>query len=105
MKKRLADLASHRRGLLEKIEFQRMEVAEISLLWQKPLVLVDAGLKTVRFMRNHPALVTGCVAALLALRRKGIVGLAHEARRLWHLYPFSSLFCLKKSAFGNSFSE
>jgi hypothetical protein len=87
MKKRLAALAHRRRGLLEKIEAQRMEVAEISVHWQKPLALVDAGLKAVHFLRNHPALVAGVVAALLAFRRKGIAGLAQEGWRLLYLFP------------------
>lgn len=85
MKKQLADLACRRRGLLEKIEAQRMEVAEISQHWQKPIALVDTGLKVVRFIRNHPALMTGGVAALLTLRRKGIIGLAQERWRLLRL--------------------
>lgn len=50
-----------------------MEVAEISRHWQKPLALVDVGLKAVRFIHNHPALVAGA-AALLAALRPGRVG-------------------------------
>jgi len=87
MKKQLADLACRRRVLLEKIASQRMEVAEISQHWQKPLALVDAGVKAVRFIHNHPALVAGGMAALLTLRRKGIAGLAQESWRLLRLYP------------------
>jgi len=64
-----------------------MEVAVISLHWQKPLALVDTGLKAVCFIRSHPAWVASGVAALLALRRKGIVGLAQEGWRLWRFYP------------------
>lgn len=87
MKKRLADLACHRRALIEKIEAQRIEVTGISQHWQKPLALVDAGVKAVRFIHNHPAWVAGGVAAFLALRHKGIAGLAQEGWRLLRLYP------------------
>ena len=87
MKKRLVVLARRRRELLETIEAQRMEIVEISLHWQKPLALVDAGLKVVRFMHNHPAIVASCVTVLLAWRRKGIVGLAQNGWRLLYLYP------------------
>lgn len=87
MKKRLAELACRRRVLIEKIEAQRMEVAGISQQWQKPLALVDAGVKAVRFIHNHPALVAGGVATFLALRHKGITGLAQEGWRLLRLYP------------------
>jgi len=59
MKKRLADLACRRRVLIEKIETQRVEVAGISQRWQKPLALVDAGVKAIRFIHSHPALVAG----------------------------------------------
>lgn len=72
-----------------------MEVAEISVHWQKPMAVVDTGLKAVRFLRNHPALVSGGVAALLAFRRKGIVGLAQEGWRLLYLYPSALSFGLK----------
>lgn len=76
-----------------------MEVAEISQHWQKPLALVDAGVKAVRFIHNHPALVAGGMAALLALRRKGIAGLAQEGWRLLRFYPaFRSLITRSSSA-------
>lgn len=45
-----------------------MEVAEISRHWQKPLAVVDVGLKTVRFIHHHPTLVAGGAALLTALR-------------------------------------
>jgi hypothetical protein len=87
MKKRLDELACRRRKLLEKIEIQRMDVAEISLDFRKPLTLADTGLKVVRFIRNHPGLVSGGFAALLSLRGKGIAGLAQKGWRLMYLYP------------------
>lgn len=95
MKKRLAELACRRRGLLDKIEFQRMEMAEISCDLQKPLVLVDAGLNAVHYIYNHRALVAGSVAALLTFRRKGIVGLAQKGWRLLVIYPSIFTFGLK----------
>lgn len=95
MKKRLADLAYRRRVLLRKIEAQRMDVAEISLQWQQPLALVDAGVKAMRFINHHPVWVAGGVAALLAWRRKGVVGLAQKGWRLLYLYPSTLAFGLK----------
>lgn len=64
-----------------------MEVAGISQRWQKPLALVDAGVKAVRFMHNHPTLVAGGVAAFWVLRRKGVTGLVRERWNLLRLYP------------------
>ncbi len=95
MKKRLAELAYRRSRLLEKIEIQRMDVADISLDLQKPLALADAGLKAVRFIRNHPGLVSGGFAALLSLRGKGVAGLAQKGWRLMYLYPSILSFGLK----------
>jgi hypothetical protein len=95
MKKRLAELTYRRSRLLEKIEIQRMDVADISLDLQKPLALADAGLKAVRFIRNHPGLVSGGFAALLSLRGKGVAGLAQKGWRLMYLYPSILSFGLK----------
>jgi len=95
MKKRLAELAYRRSRLLEKIETQRMDVADISLDLQKPLALADIGLKAVRFIRNHPGLVSGGFAALLSLRGKGVAGLAQKGWRLMYLYPSILSFGLK----------
>lgn len=95
MKKRLAALAYRRQELLEKIEAQRMEVADISLELQKPLALADAGLNMVRFIRHHPGLVSGSLVALLSLRGLGIAGLAEKGWRLLYLYPAALSFGLK----------
>lgn len=95
MKKRLADLADRRRQLLEKIESQRMDVAGIVQDLQKPLAVADAGLNMVRFIRNHPGLVSGGFAALLSLRGMGIAGLAQKGWRLLYLYPAALSFGLK----------
>jgi hypothetical protein len=95
MKKRLAKLANRRQILLEKIETQRMDVAGISLDFQKPLALADTGLKAVRYMQNHPGLVAGGFVALLSLRGKGIASLAQKGWRLTYLYPAILSFGLK----------
>lgn len=95
MKKRLADLALRRQVLLGKINAQRLEVAEIARHWQKPLALADTALHVVRFLRNHPGLVSGGFAALLSLRGKGIAGFVQKGWRLLYLYPAALTFGLK----------
>jgi hypothetical protein len=95
MKQQLADLAYRRQGLLEKIAAQRMELAAISLNLKRPLALADAGLNMVRFIRNHPALVSGGFAALLSMRGLGVAGLAKKGWRLLFLYPAAISFGLK----------
>jgi hypothetical protein len=95
MNKRLAQLVIRRLELLDKIESQRMELADISLHLQKPLAVADVGLKAVRYIYNHPALVSGGVTALLTLRNKGLLGLAKHGWRLLFLYPSAIFFGLK----------
>ena len=95
MKQRLAALANRRQELLEKIRSQRMEVAEISRLWQVPVAVFDSGMKAVRFVRSHPGLISGGFAALLSLRGMGIAGLAQKGWRLLFLYPAAISFGLK----------
>jgi hypothetical protein len=95
MKQRLAELAVRRLGLLEEIEAQRLEVAEISVEFQKPVALADTVLKAVRFSRNHPVLVSGGFAALLSIRGMGVAGLAKKAWRLVYLYPAAISLGLK----------
>jgi hypothetical protein len=95
MKQRLADLADRRLEILEKIQAQRLEVAEISMVLHKPLALADTVLKAVRFSRDHPALISGGFAVLLAVRGKGIAGLARKGWRLLYLYPAAISLGLK----------
>lgn len=95
MNKRLATLAFRRQELLGKIAAQRIEVAEISRQWQKPLALVDKGMQGVRFIRNHPGAVSGGFAALMSLRGMGMAGLVQKGWRLLYLYPSILSFGLK----------
>lgn len=90
MKKQLAEIAYRRRMLLREIKAQRLEVAEISRQWQKPFALVDVALKAVRFIRSHPVLSSGGIAAFLTLRRKGIAELFQKEGLLMQFVPF---FC------------
>ena len=87
MNRRLAALADRRRMLLERIVTQRIEVAEIASELKRPLALADAGLGVVRFLRDHPGLVSGGLVALLSFRGKGIAGQARKWWRLMYLYP------------------
>lgn len=86
MKTQLANNAARRRQLLEKIREQRIELSEISETTKSPLALVDTGVKAIRFLYSNPKL-TGGVAALFALRRKSILGIALEGWRFMYLYP------------------
>ena len=101
MNKRLALIAMRRQMLLKRIASQRRDVAEISRRWQKPLALADTGLNAVHFIRKHPALVSGGIAAFLIWRRKGMLGLAQEGWRLLSLYPASLALGLEYLSLAN----
>ena len=87
MKKRLESVAIRRLEILEKIAAQRMELAEISQDFQRPLGVVDTGLKGINFIRNHPALMAGLAGGFLALRSTGIIGWIQKGRSLLYLSP------------------
>jgi len=91
MSNQLIELAYRRKKLVQKISEQRTDMLVLTQQWHKPLALADSGLKIVRVMRNHPAMVAGGLTALLAWRLKGIVGLAKSGWRLAYLYP-SAIF-------------
>lgn len=95
MKKQLANLADRRLEILKRIEAQRMEMADISGHWQKPMGMVDVGLKGVRLVYRHPVMVVGGLTALLIWRRKGIAGVAEKGWRWLYRYPSAILFVLK----------
>lgn len=81
-----------RRGeLLAKIASQREQVAVIVERWQRPLALADQGLAVARFLRANPVLVAG-VAALVMIRRRGMVGLGMAVWKGWKLYRFTKSF-------------
>jgi YqjK-like protein len=105
MNKRLAYLAARRLELVQQIEDQRMDIAEISSRWQKPFAVADTGLKALHLVYRHPALIAGGVTALLAWRRKGVAGLAKNGWRLLYLYPSAIFFGLKYLASVSHFSK
>ncbi len=94
MNKRLAILVRRRQELVIEILAQRNDISEIALQWQGPLALVDKGMQAVRFIRNHPGMMSGGLAALLSLRGIGMGGLVLKGWRLLYLYPSILFFGL-----------
>jgi hypothetical protein len=105
MNKRRAYLASRRAELLQQIEYQRMDVAEIADHWQKPFSVADTGLKALHLAYRHPALIASGVTAFLAWRRNGISGLAKNGWRLLYLYPSAIFLGLKYLASVSHYSK
>lgn len=89
-----------RRGeLLARIAAQRGQVAEIGMRWRNPLALADEGLAAACFLRSNPVLVAG-VAALLVIRRRGMVGLMKGVWRVWKGYRYLTAFSAKLTSRG-----
>lgn len=97
MNKHMLEVMQRRGELLAKIAAQREQVAEIGTCWQVPLALADQGLAAVRFARSHPVLMGG-VAALIAVRRRGVLGMVKGAWRLWKTYRSVANFATKISS-------
>ncbi len=87
MNKQMQEVMQRRRDLLARIARQREQVAEIGEQWQSPLALADQGVTAFRFLRSHPVLVAG-VAALLVMRRGGVMGLMKRAWQMWNGYRY-----------------
>lgn len=94
MNNQMLEVMKRRGELLARIAEQREQLAEIGTRWQVPLALADQGLAAVCFMRSNPVLVAG-VAALLVIRRRGVVGLVKGVWRVWKGYRAIAAFSAK----------
>lgn len=95
MNRQLARLASRRLELLSQIAAQRMDLADVSRHFHKPLAVADTALRIAHLVFSRPAWFAGGAAALLLWRRKGVAGLAKGGWRLLRNYPSAILFGLK----------
>ncbi len=85
--KSLSELERRRSAIIDKIDAQRIELAEIAQHFKSPLAVADKGVKVARFIREHPALASGSVLTFWALRRYGVLGLARKAWRTIYVNP------------------
>ena len=97
MNEQMREVMQRRGELLARIAAQREQVAQIGARWQAPLALADQGLTVVRFLRSRPVLVAG-VAALLIIRKRGVMGLARYGMLAWKGYRYFAAFSEKKSS-------
>ncbi len=91
MTKQMREVMQRRQILLSRISAQREELAEIGVRWTVPLRFADQTWLAVRFLRSHPVLLAG-VASLIAVRRRGVIGFAKVAWRLWKSYRYADNF-------------
>ena len=72
MRARLTELARRRAALVARADTQRAVLAQAYAPWRGPLAIVDRGFVALRYVRNHPALLVGVVAVVVALRPKRV---------------------------------
>lgn len=93
MNNQLHEVMLRRSELLRRIAKQRDEVVDLSSRWLVPFSLADRALEIMRFFRAHLALTTG-IAALIALRHRGFLGLWKIVWRGWRLYRLAKTFAV-----------
>ena len=91
MNSQLFAVRQRRDELLARIASQREQIAGVGARWQTPLAFADQALVAVRFLRSNLVLVAG-VAAMLAIRRRGVVGFMKAAWRGWKIYRLAKSF-------------
>ena len=64
----------------------RARVGDIVHDLERPIAVADRALVVARFLRAHPVLTGGAVAAAVALRRHGPAGLAARALLAWRTW-------------------
>jgi hypothetical protein len=76
MKNQLAEIAFRKEMILKEIDAQRLEVADISQHFEKPLKIFDMGQNAAQFLYRHPTILIGGFAVIMTLWRKGNYGLS-----------------------------
>lgn len=95
MNNHLANLARRRLELLRKIEVQRTEMVDIFAHLQKPLLVIGAGVRLVRFVRSYPVLMVGGLTAMLMWHRKGNPGRGQKWWQILYSHPALISFGMK----------
>lgn len=83
---RLMEIAFRKERMIARAEAQRAAIGRSFSQLRGPIAIADRGLSAVHFLRTHPALVAVAVAALVALRGRGLLSLAGRAFSVWRLW-------------------
>lgn len=94
MNKRMMVVMQRRGALLARIATQREQVASIGRRWRTPLALADRVLTLAHFLRSKPMLVVS-MAAIIAIRRRGVTGIVTAVWPIWKLYKAAVSFSAK----------
>jgi hypothetical protein len=85
MNNTIIQLVKRRAALIEKIENQRMALAETISPLHSPLSLADKGLHVVRYLSTHPVLVAGIATVVVMTRPKRWFFVLGKGWKMWRL--------------------
>ena len=82
--KSLSELAIRREALLDKVEQQRIVLAQSTTSLRQPLKLVDQGLRVVSYLRHQPVILTSAaVGVAVAILPRGMKGWVKRGLLVW----------------------
>lgn len=85
MNAKLIQLAERRATLVATAASQRSELARAAAPWRIPLSALDQGLRAVRFLKQHPALLAGTAAIVAVLRPRSLFKWARRSWLAWRI--------------------
>ena len=80
------DIVHRKQALVARCDDQRHELAAAIDDLSGPIAVTDRALAVAYFLRAHPVLTGGAVAAVVALRQHRRVGLAAKALAAWRVW-------------------
>src|SRR5262245_4935379 len=81
-----SEIIRRKEQLIARCAAQRTAVAADFQQLRRPLAVVDRALRVARFLRAHPVLVGGAIAAVVAFERRTITGLVLRVLALWRIW-------------------
>lgn len=82
---RLGQLAKRREALVARAAEQRAQLARLAAAWRGPLSAVDWGLKAIRLLKAHPALIAASAVALALWRPRTMGRWVLRGITLWRV--------------------
>ena len=82
----LLEIERRKERLIARAQAQRWVIGQSVRQLHGPIAIADRGLAVGRYFRSHPVLIAVAVAALVALRGRGVLALVGRAFSLWRLW-------------------
>lgn len=98
IERRLMELALRKERLIARAEAQRAAIGESVGRLRNPITVADRAMSAVRMLREHPLLVTIGVAAIVALRGRGLLSLGGRLFSVWRLWRTVSAWASGRAA-------